>query len=119
MEQEQRAEGRVEHAIKFFVHVHESENEPDMVGMSLQCEAIDFSAHGLQFSTNSQLTPKTSLNITIGIGEPFAMYLLRGEVRWVRKEGDAYHMGVLLLPEKSTDLDRWLENFHNQFQVRD
>ena len=119
MEQEKRSESRVEHAIKFFVHVHASEIEPDMVGMSLQCEAVDFSAHGLQFSTQTELTPKTSVNITIGIGEPFAMYLLRGDVRWVRQEDDIYYMGVLLLPEKSTDLDRWLENFHNQFDTRD
>lgn len=108
---EQRSEARVDFNVHFFVHVHESESEPDMVGMSLQCKAIDFSAHGMQFSTNAELSAKTLLNITIGAGEPFAMYLLRGEVRWTRQKDDVYYMGVLLLDEEEMDLQRWIENF--------
>lgn len=108
---EQRKEIRVDSDIRFFVHVFHSEEEPDMVGMSLECEAIDFSAHGLQFSTNSTLTAGTLLNITIGVGEPFAMYLLRGEVRWVRTKEDITYMGVLLKPAEETDLERWFSNF--------
>ena len=90
---EQRKEARIDYNVRFFVHVHESEDEPDMVGMSLECEAIDFSAHGVQFSTNSVLTAGTLVNVTIGIGEPFAMYTLRGEVRWVRPKDEAVYMG--------------------------
>ena len=32
---EQRTETRVDINVRFFVHVHESEDEPDMVGLSL------------------------------------------------------------------------------------
>lgn len=110
---EQRSEERVGFDVKFFVHVHESEDAPDMVGMSLQCEAVDFSAHGMQFSTNAELSAQTLLNVTIGIGEPFAMYLLRGEVRWTRPREDIFFMGVLLLDEEETDLQRWVENFES------
>jgi len=111
MSDEQRSEERIEHNFRFFVHVHESKSEPDMVGMSLECEAIDFSAHGMQFSTNSELTAGTLLNLTIGIGEPFAMYLLRGEVRWARQKDDVYYMGVLLKPAEDTDLQKWNDAF--------
>lgn len=115
---EQRKEARIDYNVRFFVHVHESEAEPEMVGMSLECEAIDFSAHGLQFSTNSELSAGTMVNINIGVGESFAMYTLRGEVRWVRPKEEAVYMGILLVPTDDTDLDRWLENFE-QLQPRE
>ena len=108
---EQRREARVDYNIRFFVHVHESDTDLDMVGQSLQCEAVDFSAHGMQFSTNRELSVKTLLNITIGVGEPFSMFLLRGEVRWVRQSGDVFNMGILLQPAEETDLQRWVDNF--------
>lgn len=108
---EQRTEARVGFDVRFFVHVHESEDEPDMVGLSLECEAIDFSTHGMQFSTNSLLSPGAQINVSIGVGEPFSMYLLRAQVRWVRPKNDEYYMGVLLLAEEETDLEQWVENF--------
>ena len=110
---EQRRETRVDINVHFFVSIHESENEPDMVGMSLECDTIDFSAHGMQFSTNSELSAGTKVNITIGIGEPFAMYLLRGEVRWVRHTDESFFMGILLLAVEDTDIIRWQENFED------
>ena len=112
---DKRKESRKDYNLRFFVHVHNSEADADMVGMSLTCEAVDVSAHGIQFSTNVELTAGTVLNITIGIGEPFAMYLLRGEVRWVRAAEDEYLMGVLLQSAEDTDLDRWLDNFNLLF----
>lgn len=108
---EQRTETRVDFNVRFFVHVHESENEPDMVGMSLECGAIDFSAHGMQFSTNSLLSPGALVNVSVGVGEPFSMYLLRAQVRWVRPKDEEYYMGVMLLAEDETDLEQWVESF--------
>ena len=83
------------------------------VGVKPACEAMDFSSHGLQLRTDQELIPRTLLNITIGIGDPFAMYLLRGEIRWTKSADDEYFMGVLLREEEGTDLDAWgayLEN---------
>ena len=113
MTTDQRREERVENNVRFFVHVYASETDPDMVGMSLECEAIDFSAHGMQFSTNADLSAGTLLNITIGIEEPFAMCLLRGEARWTRPKDDVYLMGVLLLETDDTDLSAWLKGFED------
>ena len=81
---DKRAEARVPHNIRFFVHVHECQEDPDLVGVSIAVEAIDFSTRGLQFRTETTLIAHSLLNVTIGIGEPFAMYLLRGEIRWIR-----------------------------------
>ena len=46
---EQRTEARIPNHIKFFVHIHECEKDPDMVGESVTCETEDLSIHGLQF----------------------------------------------------------------------
>jgi hypothetical protein len=108
---EQRGEERIDHNVRFFVNVFESKEEPDMAGMALECEAVDFSAHGMQLSTNAIISAGALVNITIGIGEPFAMYQLRGEIRWVRPKDDLCFMGILMLETEDTDLERWLANF--------
>jgi len=111
MSDNQRSENRLEESFRFFVHVHESAAQPHMVGMSLQCEAIDFSAHGMQFSTYSELNPGSLVNLTIAIGEPVALYLLRGEVRWTRQVDANYRMGVMMNPAEDTDYQQWIEAF--------
>ncbi len=112
---EQRSEARVPHNIRFFIHVSECPVNPDMVGVSIACEAIDFSKRGMQFRTDESLPPGSLLNITIGVGEPFAMYLLGGEVRWVRAAGDEVYMGVLLTEGERFDTDRWDSDFDSIF----
>ena len=112
---EQRAEERVDISLRFFVQVHESEEDPDMVGLSLECEAIDFSAHGMQFSTNSELSIGALVNVTVGVADPFAMYMLRDQARWVRNKDDVYFMGVLINQDEDTDIVRWLDNFEERF----
>ncbi|MCB1645981.1 MAG: PilZ domain-containing protein [Pseudomonadales bacterium] len=108
---DKRTEPRIEHNIRFFVHVSECEADPDIVGTSVACEAIDFSTRGMQFKTEGSLYPGTRLNITIGIGEPFAMYLLQGEIRWIREIRGEQCMGVLLEPAEGTDLAKWEQDF--------
>lgn len=113
---EQRGEARIDHNVRLFVHVHRADDEPEMVGVSLEGEAVDFSAHGMQFKTKAELSPGTRLNITVGIGKPFCMYLLRGDLRWSRRTEDGqYSMGVLLIPAEGTDFDTWLEAFDQLF----
>ena len=112
---EHRTETRVESHVRFFVHVHECEADHDLVGTSLTCEAVDFSVHGLQLVTDEDLPIGTMLDVTIGIGDPFAMYLLRGEVRWVRKRSDEVFMGVLIREADGTDLADWIGHFDETF----
>lgn len=114
---DKRSEARVPTAIRFFVHVHECKDEPELVGVSVACEAVDFSPHGLQFRTDRKLIPKSLLNITIAIAEPFGMYLLLGEIRWVREVEDRYAMGVLLRDEEDTDFAKWESEFDTIFSA--
>lgn len=108
---DKRGEPRVPHQIKFFVHVHECKEDPDMVGVSVEAEAIDFSTRGMQFKTDIRLPSRALLNITIGVGEPFAMYELVGEIRWVRENAGEIFMGVLLNEDPNSDYEQWEEAF--------
>ena len=109
--EDKRGEPRIPHDIRFFVHVHECKEDPDMVGVSIACEAIDFSKRGLQLKTDTKLIPHSLLNVTIGLGDPFAMYLLRGEVRWVRGDAPEVFIGVLLEDVEGTDYEKWESDF--------
>ncbi len=112
---DKRSESRVPRNVRFFVHVHACNEDPDLVGVSLECEAVDFSLHGLQLKTDEAVPVGSLLNITIGIGDPFAMYLLRGEVRWRRPNRELQAMGIMLHHEDETDFDAWGESFDDIF----
>jgi hypothetical protein len=113
---EHRSEERVESQIRFFVHVAECDTDPSMVGTSVTCIGVDFSAHGLQLKTDNILPVSTSLNITIGIGDPFSMYLLSGEIRWARETNEGSFMGILLEDRENTDYRAWEQRFNKLFK---
>ena len=117
---EQRREGRIEHQVKFFFEILECEDDLDMVGTSIECETVDFSCHGLQFYAEQEIVPEMVLNITIGVGNPFSMYLLRGIVRWVltSEEEDGCWAGVEMQEAEGTDLPLWINQFENTFGMK-
>ena len=112
---DKRSEDRVSSAVRFLVHVHECDDDPDMVGVSLSCKAVDFSIHGIQFRTDKVIAPGSLVNVTIGIGNPFAMYLVRRGVQWVRDSEGSHYMGVLLQDAAGTDLAKWRDAFDETF----
>jgi len=112
---EKRNEVRVPHHTRFFIHVHQCEERPEMVGKSVPCEAVDLSLHGLQFRTAHQLVPSSILNITVGVAEPFTMYLLQGRISWVHEAGGPYAMGIELRDAPGTDFPRWESEFDRRF----
>lgn len=112
---EQRSESRVAHNIRFFVHICECPDDPAMVGESFACEAVDFSPRGLQFRVDQPLSTNSLVNVTIGVGEPVDMFLLRGEIRWVRPVGDRHALGILLHDAEGTDYRLWQSRFAEVF----
>ena len=106
-----RNEPRINHNTRFVVHVQACDENPDLIGRSVECEAIDFSIHGMQLKTAQLLPASTLLNITIGIGEPFSMHTLQGEIRWARMVKDDICMGVLLVDIAGTDYAKWEVTF--------
>ena len=114
---DKRLEPRIAHEVKFFVHIKECKANAELIGLSVECVAIDLSTRGMQFKTDIELYSGTELGITIGIGHPFAMYELYGSVRWVKVENDEYFMGVLLEERDNTDYDKWESDFTRLFKA--
>ncbi len=113
---ERRSEPRIGSQIRFFVHVHECDVEPDLVGVSVACEAVDVSKHGMQFLTEQIIPAGSTLNITMGVGDPFAMFLLIGEIRWTRQTEKGCFIGILL-QEGKADYADWRSRFEEIFGV--
>lgn len=111
--EDQRSEPRVAHQMEFLVRVDKAGENPDLVGESLACEAIDFSMHGMQFKSGRALSRQDVVTITVDL--PHARYVVRGEVRWVRGSGDECYVGAMLLDEKGTDYGAWADNFAESF----
>jgi hypothetical protein len=109
---DKRSETRVENQIRFFIHVAECTTDPELVGKSITCTSVDFSAHGLQLRTEQALPVDTILSITIGIGDPFAMYLLSGAIRWARTTSSGAFMGILLQDKEGTDYNVWVASLY-------
>ena len=113
---DKRGESRVESQLRFFINVNECDADPDLVGQSITCTGVDFSAHGLQIKAEHILPSDTKINITIGLGEPFSMYLLNGIVRWSRSTNSGTFMGILLQNMEGTDYANWTGRFNELFE---
>lgn len=109
--QDQRSEDRVSYSLRFTVAVHSGRDE-SLVGKFVDCEAVDFSKHGMQLSSAQGLGTGTQLVITLGVGKPTVTYRLLGEVRWSRKSDGKYYMGIQLVEEDGFDLAPWIVNFN-------
>jgi len=126
---EQRREERIERNVGIFVHVEQCAENPDWVGQSIPCEATNFSPHGMQCRSDLEFSPGDYVNVSIGIGSPFGMYLLRGEVRWCCRVNESifddlneealgdYAMGLQLHDSDHADLKRWIDNFDANFST--
>ena len=95
--------------------IHECHDDPDLVGESIACEAIDFSSHGLQLRTDYALVPSTLLDITLSIGDSVTKYQLRGEILWTKIIDNDCQIGLLFSAEK--DFGAWVADVENKYYV--
>lgn len=111
-----RTESRIFQNIEFSVYVDECEQDPKLIGEPFDCEALDVSAHGLKVLCDLKLYEGNSLNITIGVGEPFSYYILKGELRWVKETDEGYEFGIKVIVDDQTDSARWIKEFDGMFK---
>ncbi len=95
--------------MEFVAHIHECDDDPELVGKSIACEITDFSGHGLHVFTDVALVTDTLLNIKISIGSSISSYGLRGEIRWTKITDNRCHMGIHF--EEDEGLDAWVADF--------
>jgi len=115
MVDEKRKEVRLTQQIEFYVFVDECQQNPRLVGEAFDCEASDISSQGLKIHCRENLYKDNRLNITIGAGDPFVLYALKGNVRWCKEEDGLIVAGVQIVNDPSSDFKIWSGSFEEIF----
>ena len=121
---DQRMHPRLESDDRLFVQVVLSAADPDLVGTTVSCRALNLSVGGIQFRTDGAIPNGALLDLWVDIRNRPGKFFLAGEVRWMRPIGDedpddleGWVIGVQLKSGAATDILDWRE-FHAQANIR-
>lgn len=112
---DKRMHPRLETDDRLFTQVVLSAEDPDLVGTTLSCTAVNMSVGGIQFSTATALPIGALLDLWVDISSRPGKFFLAGEVRWSRPSepdemGNAqWLIGVQLKSGAATDILDWRE----------
>ncbi|MCZ6890465.1 MAG: PilZ domain-containing protein [Gammaproteobacteria bacterium] len=119
-----RVHGRMDSDDRLFVQVVLSADDPDLVGATLSCNAVNLSIGGIQFRTDAEIATGSLLDLWVDISSRPGKFFLAGEVRWSRPTGqsdvegnDEWFIGVQLKSGAATDILDW-RDFHGQVSIR-
>lgn len=113
---------RLESDDRLFTQVVLSADDPDLVGTTLSCTAINMSVGGIQFATATPLPVGALLDLWVDISSRPGKFFLAGEVRWCRPADDStgeaeYFIGVQLKSGAATDIIDW-RDYHASAAAR-
>jgi Tfp pilus assembly protein PilZ len=119
---DKRMHPRLESEDRLFVQVVLSASDPELVGTTVSCTAINLSVGGIQFRTDTALPAGTLLDLWVDVRSRPGKFFLAGEVRWARPtetddERARWVIGVQLKSGAATDILDWRE-FHAQASAR-
>ena len=86
---DKRMHARIESDDRLFVQVVLSAADPDLVGTTVSCTAINLSVGGIQFRTDAAIPTGALLDLWVDIRSRPGKFFLAGEVRWTRPANDA------------------------------
>ncbi len=116
---DKRLHPRLENDDRLFTQVVLSADQPELVGSTLACTAVDMSLGGIQFKTSELMPVGTLLDLWVDVATRPGKFFLAGEVRWTRPAGesdangnDLHFVGVQLKTGAATDIQDW-RDFHN------
>ena len=120
--QDQRLHPRLESDDRLFTQVVLSADEPDMVGTTLSCTAVNLSVGGIQFRTSEPVPTGSLLDLWVDVSNRPGKFFLAGEVRWSRPTGEPdmnghqeWFVGVQLKSGAATDIVDWRDYHANAF----
>ncbi len=115
---DKRMHPRMERDDRLFTQVVLAADEPELVGATLSCTAVNMSVGGIQFRTNKSVPVGTLLDLWVDVSSRPGKFFLAGEVRWSRptaeedENGAELHfIGVQLKSGAATDIMDW-RDFH-------
>jgi len=110
---DKRMHPRIETEDRLFTQVVLCAADPDLVGTTLSCSAMNMSVGGVQFCTTQALPIGSLLDLWVDIASRPGKFFLAGEVRWTRP-GDPetgpegiWLVGVQLKSGAATDIMDW------------
>ena len=116
---DKRRHPRFESDDRLFTQVVLAAEDPELVGLTLSCTAVNMSIGGIQFKTTSAVPVGTLLDLWVDVATRPGKFFLAGEVRWSRptsefdENGDELHfVGVQLKSGAATDILDW-RDFHS------
>ena len=117
-----RLHPRLQSEDRLFTQVVLSADDPELVGTTLSCSAINLSVGGVQFRTNAQVPAGSLLDLWIDVATRPGKFFLAGEVRWCRpvvaEDGSPeWLVGVQLKTGAATDILVW-RDFHASAYAR-
>ena len=93
---------------RLFVQVVLSGSNPDLVGTTLSCAAVDLSTRGVHFRTSDHIPVGTLIDLWVDIDNQPGKFFLTGEVCWSEAtDGDSFAIGCELKEGLATDYDEW------------
>lgn len=116
---DQRLHPRKDSEDRLFTQIVLSAEDPELVGVTLSCTAINMSVGGIQFKTAQAVPIGTLLDLWVDVSSRPGKFFLAGEVRWSRptaefdENGRELHfVGVQLKSGAATDILDW-RDFHS------
>ncbi|MEZ5560514.1 MAG: PilZ domain-containing protein [Pseudomonadales bacterium] len=112
---DKRMHPRLDSEDRLFTQVVLSADDPDLVGTTLSCTAINLSVGGIQFRTDAPVPTGALLDLWVDISTRPGKFFLAGEVRWSRPatsdpSGEReWFIGVQLKSGAATDIAAWRE----------
>lgn len=108
---EQRKEYRKASDERLFIQVVEC-SDPDMVGTTLSCHALDVSASGLRAHVEQFIPVGCHLDLWVDNSSRPGKFFLTSDVRWIRAVDDnCYEFGVELHEGAATDIEEWRSRY--------
>lgn len=110
---DKRMHPRLETDDRLFTQVVLCADDPELVGTTLACTAINMSIGGIQFRTATPLPIGALLDLWVDVSNRPGKFFLAGEVRWTRPAGkaadgeDGWYVGVQLKSGAATDILDW------------
>ena len=121
---DKRMHARMNSDDRLFTQVVLSADEPDLVGTTLSCTAVNLSVGGIQFRTNAPVPTGSLLDLWVDVSSRPGKFFLAGEVRWSRPTGEndingseQWFVGVQLKSGAATDIIDW-RDYHATASVR-
>ena len=97
---------------RLFVKVITCPTDTDLEGTTIGCTTQNVSSSGIQLSVSQVIPAATTLELWVEVKGLPGKFLLSGDVRWCREDGDKYSCGVELCDgEEPSDLADWQDLF--------